>query len=155
MGALHMQIWSYNLHKLLTFHHLGGLYIPAGRTLDKQQYWKQLSALNSRVLSAQAGTPVTNASTASQGLASIFTLAFCCHTESILLWRLISSAYTFTANFGIYFWQGSNCSPTGKRETNICFPGQQFGFADVFASPSLTSRPSNKTLPVGVSIETC
>lgn len=76
MGALHMQIWSYSLHKLLTLHHLGALYSCWEGTGEAALLEAALGS-DSRVLSEQAGIPATQASAALQGLASVFTLAFC------------------------------------------------------------------------------
>jgi len=73
---------SYNLHKLLTLHHLGALYScweDAGEAAMLE------AAPGSRVRPAQAGPPAAHTRAASRGLASMLTLACCCQAEGILL----------------------------------------------------------------------
>lgn len=111
MGALNTEIWSsicMNVSPCIT----GGLHS-----------FKEDTG-GAAVLRA---APASHTSTALQGPTSIFTLAFCCHTKGISLWRLGSSPYTFPANFGIH-WPGRKCSPPGKGEMNTCFPGQWLVF---------------------------
>lgn len=119
IGALHMQIWRYNLYKLLTFHPLGALYScwRSSGAGSNSWFWTGEHSITGTSLSVHLGFLLSHQ--------RHFTLDI----NQLMLLLILASI--------------SDQAETSRKERNICFPGQQFGFADVFASLSLSSRLSN------------